>query len=394
MQGDKERLIYEILNRGTEDILVRESLEEKLRSGKTLTIKLGIDPTSPNLHLGRAIPLRKLKQFQDLGHKVVLLIGDFTARIGDPSDKLEKRPLLTHAEIKKNMAGYKKQAGKILNLRKTKFVYNSKWLSRLKFEELCRIAEVFSVNQLSARRNFKERLQKGGEISLREFLYPLMQGYDSVKLKADVEIGGFDQLFNLRAGRAVQKLYGQEEQDILTTTMLEGTDGRKMSSSWGNVIALTDAPNDMFGKVMRVSDDLIAKYFLLCTDLPQEQIDEYEKKLHNGTNPRDIKLILAEEITRLYHGEDEAHKAREYFVSTFSKKELPKNPDININAKTNEELTEVLVREGFVPSKSEYKRKREEGAVYIDGERVVGDYYINKDVIIKIGKKIGKIHVT
>src|SRR3989344_62950 len=399
MHLDHKDIIYTILNRGTEDIFIRENLEKKLKSGKKLRIKFGIDPTSKNIHLGRAVPLRKLKQLQDLGHTIILIVGDFTARIGDPSDKLEKRPLLTQAEIKKNMANYKKLIGKILNIKKTKFVYNSKWLSQIKFSELVHIAEAFSVNQLSSRRNFKERLSSGGEVSLREFLYPIMQGYDSVKVHADIEVGGFDQLFNLRAGRIIQKLYSQKEQDILTTTMLEGADGRKMSGSWGNVINIDDIPNDMFGKLMRINDELIAKYFLLCTDLPQKQIDEHEKDLHNSANPRDIKLKLATEVVTMYHGEKEAIKAKEYFITAFSKKEIPENVEEH-KGKRGERLSDIAIRLGIVSSRSEFKRKCNEGAVKIFDtkglEIKVLDFTstIKETSVLKIGKHLKKIIVS
>src|SRR3989344_7033817 len=237
--------IQHLLNRGVEEIFVRENLEKKLASRKPLRIKLGFDPTGPRIHIGRAIILRKLREFQDLGHIAVFVVGDFTARIGDPSDKLQKRPKLTVSEIKRNLMTYREQVGKILDLRKAEFHYNSKWLSVLKFEEITELAESFSVQQMSSRRNFKERTERGEEISLREFLYPLMQGYDSVAVSSDIEIGGFDQLFNLKAGRTVQKRYSQKEQDIMTTSMLLGTDGRKMSSSWGNVISLLDNKEEM-----------------------------------------------------------------------------------------------------------------------------------------------------
>src|SRR3989338_3818860 len=219
--------IDELLARGVEEIFVKEHLREALLSGRQLRIKLGIDPTGPAIHLGRAIPLRKLRAFQDLGHKAVLIIGDFTAKIGDPSDKLAKRPMLSEKQIKENLKTYKKQLGKIVDLKNAEFKFNSKWLGKLGFREISQLAESFSVQQMLARRNFKERFQAGDEIGLRELTYPLMQGYDSVAVKADVELGGFDQLFNLKAGRIIQKHYGQKEQDILTLQMLEGTDGRK-----------------------------------------------------------------------------------------------------------------------------------------------------------------------
>src|SRR3989344_4866531 len=242
--------IDELLARGVEEIFVKEHLREALLSGRQLRIKLGIDPTGPAIHLGRAIPLRKLKAFQDLGHKIVLIIGDFTAKIADPSDKLEKRPMLTDEEIKINLKDYLKQIGKIIDLSKTEIRYNSEWQNKMNSIELGELLECFSVQQMTKRRNFKERLEQGQDISVVELIYPALQGYDSVKVNADVEIGGFDQLFNLKAGRTVQKKYGQKEQDIMTLSMLPGTDGRKMSSSWGNIISLLDSKEEMFGTIM------------------------------------------------------------------------------------------------------------------------------------------------
>ena len=228
-----EKRIDELLTRGVEDIFIKEELRALLLSGKQLRIKLGVDPTGPKIHLGRAIPLRKLREFQKLGHQVIFIVGDFTAQVGDASDKSDKRPMLTRAEIDENLKDYKSQVSKILDLSKTEFVYNNDWLSKLSFEEVTRLAECFSVQQMLARRNFKERYEQGVEISLREFLYPMMQGYDSVAVKSDVELGGFDQLFNLKAGRVMQEYFGQPKQSVFTCQMLEGIDGRKMSSSWG-----------------------------------------------------------------------------------------------------------------------------------------------------------------
>src|SRR3989344_350166 len=315
--------IKKLLSRGVEEVFVRENLEKKLQSGKALRMKLGFDPTGPKIHIGRAIILRKLREFQELGHTAVFVVGDFTARIGDPSDKLEKRPTLTVAQIAENLKTYKKQVGKILDINKAEFHHNSKWLSKLTFGEITELADSFSIQQMSARRNFKERIEKGEEVSLKETLYPLMQGYDSVAVKADIEIGGFDQLFNLKAGRIIQRQYGHAEQDILTTSMLEGTDGRKMSTSWGNIISIVDEPSDMFGKAMSLKDSLILKYFLLCTDISDAEIESIKKSLINETNPRDIKMRLAREIVTLYHGTEAAKRAEEQFVRIFSKAEFP-----------------------------------------------------------------------
>lgn len=382
-----EKAINELLTRGVEDVFVRESLEAKLRSGKQVRVKLGFDPTGSKIHIGRAIILWKLRAFQDLGHKIVFIVGDFTARIGDPSDKLEKRPMLTDAAIKENLKTYKEQVGKIIDLSRAEFHFNSRWLSKLGFSEIAELAESFSVPQMSSRRNFKERLEKGEEVSLREFLYPLMQGYDSVAVKADIEIGGFDQLFNLKAGRVIQKHYGQAEQDILTTSMIEGTDGRKMSTSWGNVINIVDEPGEMFGKIMSLKDELIGKYFLLCTDLPVVQIEKIKADMASGGNPRDAKLILAEKITARYHGDKRAAEAKDGFLRIFSAGKLPENiKEITVSA--GELLSDILVREKTVSSKSEFRRLASEGAVSdaVTKEKITDPFFkINKGFTVKVG---------
>lgn len=377
-----EKKIDEILTRGVEDIFIKENLKKKLLSGKQLKIKLGFDPTGSKIHIGRAIVLRKLRAFQDLGHKVIFIVGDFTAQVGDPSDKLEKRPMLSKEEIKKNLKTYKEQVGKIIDLSKAKFYYNSSWLKKLGFQKISELAESFSIQQMSARRNFKDRFEKGEEVSLREFMYPLMQGYDSVAVKADVEIGGFDQLFNLKAGRIIQKHYGQPEQDILICQMLEGTDGRKMSTSWGNVVTIVDEPNDMFGKIMSLKDELIPKYFELCTDV--KDISAFEKQ-----NPRDLKMKLAYEIVKIYHGEKKAKEAEENFIKTFSKKEIPDEME-EINCSEGELLSEVLVKNKIIESKSEWRRLVEGKGVHdlIKNQNVIDpNLKISESLTLKIGKK-------
>src|SRR3989344_1138594 len=253
--------IRHLLARNVEQVIDRAHLEKTLKSGKKLRIKLGIDPTGEKIHIGRAIVLWKLREFQELGHQVVLIIGDFTAQIGDPSDKLSKRPMLSREQVEKNMRDYLSQIGKILDLHKTETRYNSKWLDKLNFRETAELAESFSVQQMLHRRNFQERWKEGQDISLREFLYPIIQGYDSVAIKADVELGGTDQLFNLMAGREVQKQCGQKPQDVMTVGMLSGTDGRKMSTSWGNVINIVDPADEQFGKIMSMPDKMIQDYF-------------------------------------------------------------------------------------------------------------------------------------
>jgi tyrosyl-tRNA synthetase len=381
--------IREILTRGVEDVFVKESLEKKLRSGNRLRIKFGIDPTGPKIHLGRAIPLRKLRAFQDLGHTVVLIVGDFTAQVGDPSDKLEKRPMLTRAEIKKNLTNYLSQIGKIVDVKKAEVRYNSEWLSKLGFQEISELAESFSIQQMSARRNFKERFDKGEEVSLREFMYPLMQGYDSVAVDADIEIGGFDQLFNLKAGRVIQKHYGKPEQDVFTVQMLEGTDGRKMSTSWGNVITIVDSPNEMFGRLMSVKDELITKYFLLCTNISESEIAQIEEAMKSGANPRDAKIRLAQEIVTLYHSKEAAEKALTDFEQTFKKGGVPEDVLV-AEVERGTDLVQVLLDNKLIESKSEWRRLVGEGAVSaVESEEKIIDpaWKVENNIDLKIGKR-------
>lgn len=385
---DKEK-IEDILNRGTEDIFIEEHLKQELLSGRQLRVKFGIDPTGPAIHLGRAVPLRKLRALQDLGHKIVLIVGDFTARIGDPSDKLEKRPMLTEAEIKKNLKTYLTQIGKIIDVSKAEVHYNSTWLSKMTYLDTAKLLECFTVQQMSKRRNFHERLEKGQDIFVVEFMYPALQGYDSVKIKADLEIGGFDQLFNLKAGRIVQKKYGQKEQDVMTVVMLEGTDGRKMSSSWGNVISLLDTAEMMYGKIMALRDDLIIKYFTLCTDIAMSEINSFKKELEKGVNPRDLKMKLAFEIVKLYHGEKKAKKSEEDFISTFQKKEVPEKME-EAKGNNGDLLRDILVKNKVVSSNSEWRRLVSEKAVHdLDNNDNISDQNIkiNKNIRLRIGKK-------
>lgn len=382
-----EKKIDDLLTRGVEDIIVKEELRALLLSGKQLRVKLGIDPTGARIHIGRAIPLRKLREFQQLGHQVVLIVGDFTAQIGDASDKTEKRPIRTRAEIDENLKDYKSQISKILDISKTEFVYNNDWLSKLTFGEIATLAECFSVQQMLARRNFKDRYDNGTEISLREFLYPMMQGYDSVAVRADIEIGGFDQLFNLKAGRIIQEFYGMPKQQIMTFSMLEGTDGRKMSTSWGNIISIVDDPYTMYGKIMSVHDDLIVKYFKLCTDVSLEDIQKIELELSGGTNPKELKMRLASEIVTLYHTEKDATLAKNSWIETFQNGGVP---DVipEVEAKEGDELADVLVKAEIVESKTAWRRLVDEGAVKeVEGEVVADPKMKAKNATFKIGKK-------
>lgn len=380
--------INALLSRGVDDVFIADHLRQLLLSGRQLRIKFGIDPTSNTIHIGRAILLWKLRAFQDLGHKIVIVIGDFTAQIGDPSDKLEKRPMLSEAQVRENLKEYKTLVGKILDLKKVEFVHNSRWLARLTFKEVCGLAETFSVQQMINRRNFHDRLEKGQEVSLRELLYPLMQGYDSVVVKADVELGGTDQLFNLKAGRSVQKFFGLPEQDILMTQMLEGTDGRKMSSSWGNIIAITDEPNDMYGKVMALRDDLIIKYFTLCTSVSMNEIESIKQKMASGVNPRDTKMALAREIVTLYHGKESAYAAEKNFVNIFTAGGIPEKIT-TITSPSDQLLADVLINNKFLPSKAQWRRLIEDGAIVnmTTGAKVTDPFAKSMPSVYRIGKK-------
>lgn len=362
--------IDELLSRGVEEIIDKELLKKKLQSGKQLRIKLGIDPTSPNIHVGRAVPLFKLRDFQLLGHKIVLIIGDFTGVIGDTSDKESERPMLTPEAVKQNLTNYIDQARKVIDIDQCEVHYNSEWLGKLTYHEIGRQADVFSLNEFISRENIKKRLDAGKRISLRELLYPLMQGYDSVAISADVEIGGTDQRFNLLAGRELQRDYKQMPQDIITNPLIEGLDGRKMSSSWGNTINLFDTAGDMYGKVMSLNDDLIIKYFTLTTRIDLNIIEDYKKKLAAGENPRDYKMKLAFEIAKFYHTEEEAKEAEAYFVNTFSKKEIP---DVVPEVKPSSyDIVTILIESGLATTKSEARRVIEQKGVKI-GDKAIED---------------------
>ena len=383
---EKEKQIEELLSRGVSEVIDREHLKSRLLSGEKLRVKFGIDPTSPNIHLGRSVPLLKLRDFQELGHAIVFIVGDFTGQIGDTSDKESERPMLSEEEVHANMATYAEQAGKILDMSRVEIHANSTWLSKLGFGEIGREADAFSVAEFIARDNIRRRLDAGKRVSLREMLYPLMQGHDSLEVSADVEIGGTDQRFNLLAGRRLQERLGKSPQDILTTDLIFGTDGRKMSSSWGNTINLMDMPNDMLGKVMSIPDELIESYFVHCTRVPMEEVESLLKV----ENPRDAKLRLGREIVKIYHDEESAREAEAYFVSTFSKREAPQ--DIREVKLTSEmSLLDFLVQEGFATSRGDARRKIEQGGVEIDGVKVLDrDFTLTntgKPSIIKCGKK-------
>ncbi|HKL17060.1 MAG TPA: tyrosine--tRNA ligase [Patescibacteria group bacterium] len=387
--SQKEK-VKKLLSLNVEKIINKESLKSRLLSGKKLRIKHGIDPTSPNLHIGHAIVLWKLKEFQDLGHKIVLILGSFTAQIGDPSDKLNKRPFLSKQEVEENLKEYKNQIGKILDASKVEWHKNNEWFKDISLREFDNLAELFSVQQMMARRNFKKRWDNDKEISIRELHYPLYQGYDSVAVKADVEVAGNDQLFNILAGRKIQQAYNQEPQDILTVKMLTGTDNNKMSKSQGNVIYISDTPKNQYGKIMSLQDSLILPYFKLCTNYPKEKVKELEKKLKAGDNPRDIKAKLAYEIVKIYHGQEKANKAAKEFDRVFKEKKLPKNT-FGFKIKEKEyKLADLIKKVGFTKSKSQARRLIEQGAVRINKKKINDRHFSfvpKGGEIIQVGKK-------
>jgi len=384
------KIIDELVTRGVEEVIVREHLKERLLSGEILRVKFGVDPTAPDLHLGHAVPLRKLRQFQEAGHKAVLIIGDFTATIGDPSGRTETRQRLTKKEVKNNLKKYLKQAGKILNLRETEVQYNSKWFKGTA-AKLFEIVGTGTLQQVLHRADFKKRIENNQDITLPEILYPVFQGYDSVMVKADLEIGGTDQKFNLLMGRQVQRHYGQSEQDILTVPIIEGLDGvRKMSKSYNNYVALDEKPEDMFGKIMSLPDNLIIKYFKLCTAIPLDEIEKIEADMKaDKVNPKDIKIQLGYELVKIYHNGKKALEAKENFIKTFQKKEVPDNI-LEIEVSEGEELSEVLLKNNFVKSKSDFKRLTNEGAITrLEKNESVNDYHfkLTESETLKIGKK-------
>lgn len=376
--------IEELLTRGVERIVHTDSLKKKLLSGKQLRVKLGIDPTSPNIHLGRTIPLLKLRDFQELGHQVVFIVGDFTGVIGDTSDKESERPMLTKEIVEKNKATYLEQAGKVLDISKVEYHHNSEWLGKLTYGEIGEHADCFSVSDFIARDNIKRRLDLGTRVSLREVLYPLMQGYDSVVVKADVELGGTDQWFNLLAGRTLQERFGQEPQDILLNPLIQGTDGRKMSSSWGNTVTLTMPPADMYGKLMSMGDDNIGNYLRMCTRIPLSEVEKMAHEAEVG-NPRDVKMRLAREIVRMYHGDRAGEEAERSFVATFQERGVPDDV-LEIGAP----YTVALVAHGIVASKSELRRLVDAGGVRnaeTDEKLTEMPEHVSERTVLKIGKR-------
>jgi len=382
--------------RGTIDILTEEELVRKLKQNRPLNVKFGVDPTAPDIHLGHTVPLQKLKQFQDLGHNIQLIIGDYTAMIGDPSGRSKTRPTLTREEIGNNMETYQKQVFKVLDSNKTSLVYNSQWLEKFSGTDVINLGSKYTVQQLLQRRDFGERIKQNRPLSITELLYPLLVGYDSVHLKSDVEIGGTDQLFNFIASREIQKAYGQKPEVIITLPLLEGVDGvKKMSKSFGNAIGINDDPNDMYGKIMSISDDLMLKYYELVSETSLEEFQEIRTAISSGSaNPIGYKQILAREIVSRYHGQNLALSAEERFNYVHRKKNVPKKLEEQvIKYSTNEgelSIVKVLRQMERISSNSEARRLIEQGGVRVDGETINDiDYVVfpQNGQVVQIGKR-------
>lgn len=385
-----------LLTRGVVDVIDKESLSQRLLNGEKLRVKLGIDPTGPDIHIGRGSTIRKLREFQELGHLVVLIIGDATARIGDASDKTEGRKSISDEEISRNEQHYLEQIGRLINLDQAEIHHNSEWIDKLDPKMWIRLAGLFTIQQMAQRDNFAQRIKNNNPVGYQEGLYCLLQGWDSVMVKADVEIGGTDQLFNLNAGRKIQQHFGQKPQEVMMLQLLAGTDGRKMSTSWGNVILVTDSPEEKFGKIMRLSDQLIPVYMEVATMTPMQRVREIQKLLEEGNvNPMDIKKELAHNIVTLYDGEEGAKRAQGYFEKTVQAKQVPeKVPSLTVSI-ANIPVTDLfsyLVRANLVKSKAEAKRLLQEGAISVDGVRLDNNpeqeiRVSKKGLMIQVGKR-------
>ena len=386
---------WELISRGAEEIIpekeLKQKLEESINKDTPLIVKLGCDPSRPDLHLGHGVVLRKLRHFQDLGHQAILVIGDFTAMIGDPSQRNKTRPQLTLEETKANAESYIEQAGHVLNIDSLKIVYNSTWLDAMHFSDVIRLSSHYTVARMLERDDFTKRYKAEIPISIHEFMYPLAQAMDSVELKADVELGGTDQKFNLLVGRDLQREYKQDPQVIITLPLLEGTDGvEKMSKSYGNDIGLTDSPEDMYGKSMSISDEMIEKYFILAADADTKTVSKVKKQLSDSSqNPRDIKRELARAIVQLYHGQNAAKEAEQYFDRVIVNKDAPDEMD-QVELSIDTQLIEVVTNEGLTSSKGEARRLIKQGAIRVDNEKITDESHIllkGKEVVIKVGKR-------
>ncbi len=388
----------EILTRGCVEVITEEELLERLRGKQHLTVKYGADPSAPDLHLGHSIPLRKLRQFQELGHKVVFIIGDFTAMIGDPSGMSQTRKQLSREEVEKNAQTYLHQVGKILDVEKAEIIFNSQWFSRMSLEEaLNSLASKYTLARMLEREDFATRFKEGKPIYIHELLYPLMQGYDSLMISADVEIGGTDQKFNMLVGRELQTESGQKPQVVMTLPLLEGLDGiAKMSKSLGNYVGLTDSPKEMFGKLMSISDDLMWRYLQLLTDTPPEKANLLRKRVsEEKLNPMEIKMNLAYQIVATYHGERKASQARDEFEKVFRRGELPSHLEEVVIPKNYLKdgklwIVKLLVLSGFVNGTREAKRLISQGAVKINKQQISNgdlDVDVEEGMIVQIGKR-------
>ena len=396
MSSSKEQILE--IKRGVDEILVEKDFLDRLKQNKPLKIKVGFDPTAPDLHLGHTVIINKMRQFQEFGHEVIFLIGDFTGMIGDPSGVNETRPVLTKEQVKENARTYKNQIFKILDKDKTRIEFNSSWMNKINSAELIDIASKYTVARMLERDDFKKRFRSENPISIHEFLYPLVQGYDSVALGCDVEMGGTDQKFNLLVGRHLQQIYGQEPQTIITLPLLEGLDGvKKMSKSSNNYVALNDSGDDMFGKIMSISDDLMWKYFELLSTKNLSEIEKLKDTVKKGANPRDIKFLLAEEIVERFHSLSIAKKAKESFLQRFQKGGIPEDIDLievpvkdiqNDGGEIN--LPRLLAHTKLVTSVSEGHRAIKAGSVRIDGEKISQislDIQSDSELILSQGKR-------
>ena len=387
---------FRLISHGVADLLPEDEFKKKLEkavaTNTPLIVKLGLDPTAPDIHLGHTVVLRKLKLFQDFGHKVIILIGDFTARIGDPTGKSVTRPPLTEEQVVTNAKTYQEQIFKVLDPEKTEVRFNSEWLSKLDFADVLKLASKYTVARMLERDDFHKRYTEGRPISIHEFMYPLMQGYDSIALKADVEFGGTDQTFNLLMGRHLQGEEGMPEQTIITMPILEGLDGvQKMSKSLGNYIGISEAPSEMYGKAMSIPDELMMRYFMLVTDMSIEEQEQLSKDLESGAaHPRDVKMKLAHTIVRLYHGEEAANFGQDEFIRVFQKHAMPTDiPEYKV-AITEEPVfvPQLLSDAGLTASNGEARRSIKAGAFKIDGEKCNEEHIVLKDgMVLQVGKR-------
>lgn len=391
MSQDVSSIMQQLL-RGADEIIPQAELEEKLKTGKPLEVKAGFDPTAPDLHLGHTVLINKLRQFQMLGHNVTFLIGDFTGMIGDPTGKSATRPALTEAEIKVNAETYQEQVFKILDPELTRVRFNSEWMNKFSSADMIRLSAQYTVARMLERDDFSKRYAANQSIAIHEFMYPLVQGYDSVALQADIELGGTDQKFNLLVGRDMQRAYGKSQQAILTVPLLEGLDGvQKMSKSLGNYIGITDTPNEMFGKLMSISDDLMWRYFELLSFRPLSEIEEFQQQIDDGANPRDIKFLLCEEIISRFHTVGDADAAKQDFIQRFQKNAIPEQmSELGVELGEGMPIANLIKLAQLCSSTSEAMRMVKQGAVKIDGEKLEDPKQLisgSEPFVLQVGKR-------